>query len=302
MADKLDLKVGFACNNHCDFCIQGDKRIHYPQRDFKTLYVEMKKAREEDNVRDICITGGEPTVHTDIIKIIATAKKLGFTNIQVQSNGMKFGDPQFFFSLLKAGITEFAPSIHGSTAQMHDDLVKCEGAFDRGIRGLELMKKFSQRVLMNTVITNKNYKDIPAIAKLLVSYDVKQIQFAFVHIGGTAWKNKDWLVPKKSDCLPYVKEGLDIARAAGITCMVEAVPYCLMKGYEDCVAEDYMPDARIFDANGLMESYKDYKLNSGKGKAKREACKNCKYFTRCEGPWHEYPDMFGWDEFIPVID
>jgi len=24
------------------------------------------------------------------------------------------------------------------------------------------------------------------------------------------------------------------------------------------------------------------------------------YFARCEGPWVEYPSLFGWDEICPV--
>ena len=47
-----------------------------------------------------------------------------------------------------------------------------------------------------------------------------------------------------------------------------------------------------------IEDYKKYRLTQGKTKGPQ--CKNCLYFSICEGPWREYPEIFGWDEFKPV--
>ena len=299
VVSKLDLKIGFDCNNFCDFCIQGNKRKIYSNRDFKILYLEMKKSRSL-GVVDICITGGEPTLHADIVKVVLSAKKLGFKNIQIQSNGSRFGEKAFFLQLLKAGVTEFSPSLHGSNAKIHDDLVHRKGAFQQCVAGIELIHKFKQKILTNTVITSKNYKDLPNIAKLLSKYNISQMQFAFVHIGGTAFKNREWLVPKKTLVMPYVKKALDFVRKKNILGMVEAIPYCLMSGYEDCISEDFMPDTRVFDSNGVLVSYKKYKTEGEKGKKKRMECLKCKYNKICEGPWNEYPEMFGWDEFQSI--
>jgi hypothetical protein len=38
----------------------------------------------------------------------------------------------------------------------------------------------------------------------LVKLKINQFQFAFVHILGSAAKNKEKVVPKKSDVIPYV--------------------------------------------------------------------------------------------------
>jgi hypothetical protein len=29
-------------------------------------------------------------------------------------------------------------------------------------------------------------------------------------------------------------------------------------------------------------------------------CPECDWHASCEGPWREYPELFGWDEFVPV--
>ena len=115
----------------------------------------------------------------------------------------------------------------------------------------------------------------------------------------TAEVNKNWLVPKKTEVLPYIKQGLDIGLRHGVSCYTEAIPFCLMQGYEQCVAEQIIPEGPIFDGNVHLENYADYRRDIGKVKA--ESCKKCKYYDRCEGPWREYPELYGWDEFKPVL-
>ena len=80
--------------------------------------------------------------------------------------------------------------------------------------------------------------------------------------------------------------------------MTEAIPYCLMSGYEDYVAERIIPDTIIFDAEGVIEDYTLTRCTEGKSKG--PDCSRCFYFKLCEGPWKEYPEMFGWDEFKPI--
>ena len=52
------------------------------------------------------------------------------------------------------------------------------------------------------------------------------------------------------------------------------------------------------DVDFVVEDYTDYRQN--KGKEKHAKCKKCKYYKVCEGPWRDYPAIYGWDEFKPV--
>jgi MoaA/NifB/PqqE/SkfB family radical SAM enzyme len=148
------------------------------------------------------------------------------------------------------------------------------------------------------VVTAKNYRDLPALARLLVKLGVDQYQLAFVHIVGTAWENRKTIVPKKTAVLPYIRKALDAGIKSGAKCYTEAVPFCLMAGYEECVAESVIPEGPVADADFYLENYADYRRNEGK--AKRPECKACRWFAACEGPWKEYTDMCGWVEFKPV--
>jgi hypothetical protein len=133
---------------------------------------------------------------------------------------------------------------------------------------------------------------------LLVRLGVAQYQFAFVHILGTAAANATWLVARKSDVMPFVRAGLDVGRSAGVRCMTEAIPFCFLRGYEGHVAEQIIPRTVVFDADVTLDDYTAYRRTEGK--AKGPMCSRCVYVERCEGPWVEYPALYGWDEIRPV--
>jgi len=295
--ERVDIKVGFYCNNHCAFCVQGRKREWFPAKNKKEVKDSLREAYGKGK-REVVFTGGEPTLHPNFLELVAYAKNIGFQEIQIQSNGRMFAYSDFCKKTIEAGATLFSPALHGADAKTQDFLTGIPGSFMQTIQGIRNLKKLGQYVMTNSVITKKNYKQIPKLAKLLVDLGVDQFQFAFVHILGSAAENKNWLVPRKTEIISYVKKGLDIGIKAGKKVTTEAIPYCLMSGYEECVAEKIIPKTRIYDADFVVEEYGNYRRNYGK--VRRSECRSCKYNGICEGPWKEYVEIFGWKEFKPV--
>ncbi len=294
---RVDIKIGFLCNNRCKFCVQGEKREIFGNKSKEEIKKNLKEAANK-GIEGVVFTGGEPTLHQNFLELVKYAKFLKFEIIQIQTNGRQFAYRDFCEETIKAGATEFSPALHGPSAEIHDFLIDSPGSFEQTVRGIKNLKELGQTVLTNTVVTSRNYKYLHQIAKLLVKLRVDQFQFAFIHLGGRAWENRDWICPKFSKAMPYIKKGLDIGIKSGKRVMTEAVPYCLMQGYEDYIAEKIIPDARIYDADFVIENYTDYRRTEGK--ARGENCKKCKYFKICEGPWKEYPQLFGWKEFKPI--
>jgi MoaA/NifB/PqqE/SkfB family radical SAM enzyme len=294
---RIDIKIGFDCNNMCDFCAQGGKRARTGRKSLREIKATLVRAKKE-GVTGAVFTGGEPTLHPDLPEAVRAARAMGYESVQVQTNGRRFAYYDYCLELKKAGVTEMGPSLHGSTAAIHEALTRAPGSFKEVVSGMVNCKKLGMYVLTNSVITSVNYKDLPALARLLVRLKVNQYQFAYVHLVGSAWENRKTLAPKKTAVMPYLKRALDVGRDAGVGCYTEAIPFCLMKGYEDCVAERVIPEGPVSDADFYIESYGDYRRDEGK--AKRKECRACRWFSLCEGPWHEYPELFGWDEFKPV--
>ncbi len=297
---RIDLKVGFQCNNACRFCVQGDKRKKYPNKSSEEIKEILKK--ESLDHQGVVFTGGEPTIRKDLVDWVRYAKKVGYKTIQIQSNGRLFAYKKFCKKLINAGANEFSPAIHGSKAEIHDWLTRVPGSFEQTVKGIKNLKSLNQYVLTNSVITKKNYKDLPRLAQLLVGLKVNQFQFAFIHINQIIFDDKkliDQIIPRHSEIESYVKKGLQVGIDAGIKVMTEAVPYCFMKEYEEYIAEKQIPDTSVFDHDIELADYGLYRKTQGK--AKGPNCKKCKYDEVCEGPWKEYPKIFGWTEFQPVI-
>ena len=297
MSERIDLKVGFRCNNYCQFCVQGDKRQSLPTKSEDELFRSLEEGRR-DGADGVVLTGGEPTLHPRIVALAAKAKSVGYRTIQVQTNGRTFCYGDLVKRLADAGVNEFGPSLHGSTAAIHDWLTGSRGAFLQTVSGIRNIKKLGLRVITNSVITKANYRDLPALARLLTSLGVDQFQFAFMHMAGRAGENQGWLTARMTLVEPWVKKALDVGIAAGRGVMTEAIPYCRMSGYEKYVAEQFIPETRIYDADCVIADYT--KARRDEGKTRGPLCSRCSRHDCCEGPWREYPELFGWGEFTPI--
>lgn len=294
---RIDIKIGFDCNNHCDFCAQGHKRESAGRKSRREISEILADARAK-GITGVVFTGGEPTLHPGLLGAVKKAKSLGFGAIQVQTNGRRFAYYDYCVELKKAGVTEMGPSLHGSKPEIHEGLTHAGGSFKEAVQGIINCRKLGMYVLTNSVITSKNYKDLPELAKLFLYLGVDQYQLAFVHIIGSALENRAWIVPKKSDAMPFIRRALAAGIKTGVPCYTEAIPFCLMKGYYQCVAERIIPEGPVADADIYIKNYGDWRRSQGK--VKRKECGACRWFALCEGPWREYPELYGWDEFEPV--
>jgi MoaA/NifB/PqqE/SkfB family radical SAM enzyme len=293
---RADIKIGFACNNHCRFCVQGRKREVLRNKTLAEIKREIDQASAD--CQEIVFTGGEPTIHPDFLKLVAYAKKKRFKIIQIQTNGRMFAYYNFCKQTIKAGANEFSPALHGHISELHDFLTNAPGSFAQTTQGIKNLKALGQKIITNTVITKPNYRHLPEIARLLVQLGVEQYQFAFAHALGNAGDNFESIIPRLEIIEPFVKNGLDIGISAGKPVMTEAIPYCFMRDYEKYVAEKIIPDTKIFDFGKIDHDFTKTRRNEGKKRGPE--CPQCAFYQECEGPWREYPEKFGWQEFKPI--
>lgn len=295
---RLDLKTGFLCNNNCLFCVQADNKSK-GNRSLSEIKKDLKDGITKD-CDEVVLTGGEVTIRPDFFELISYAKQLGYKNIQIQSNGRMFSSLDFCKKTIEAGATEFSPALHGYCELQHDYLTQSPGAFKQTIAGIKNLKRLNQKVITNTVIVKSNYLNVEQIAKLLVSLKVDQYQLAFVHPMGNAYKNFESIVPVISIAAPFIHKGLDVGIKSKVSCMAEAIPYCHMKGYEEYISEKKIPESMI--RGKKYQNTDDFgKQRKTMGKIKFKQCKQCIKNNICEGPWKEYAEKFGNEEFKPLM-
>jgi MoaA/NifB/PqqE/SkfB family radical SAM enzyme len=290
------VKVGFACNNRCVFCAQGHKREGCGAVPFEALVERLRSLA--GSPRGLVLTGGEPTLHKRLGALVRCAKALGYHPIQVQTNGRLLSYPHVVRALVDAGVTEFSPSLHGSTAPLHDGLTRAPGSWAESVAGIRGALDSGAVVVTNSVITRANTEDLPQLVSLLASLGVRQAQLAFVHPVGTALERLEDVVPRLPAVVAPVAEARRRALEAGLRLFTEAIPYCFLRGMEELAVEDHIPYTTVVEGASGAFDYSRWRV--AEGKAHGPPCERCSAAPRCEGPWREYPQHYGWDEFVPL--
>ena len=137
--ERVDIKIGFGCNNHCLLCVQGDKRNFCVAKSKKEVEDSLKEAYGKNKTQAI-FTGGEPALHPDFLELIRIAKRIGYESVMIQTNGRMFAYKDFCLKTIKAGADLFSPAVHGHNAQIHDYLTNAKGSFKQTIEGIKNLK------------------------------------------------------------------------------------------------------------------------------------------------------------------
>ncbi len=95
------------CNLSCPYCFaNSNARGFLYEPTFDQIVRMLRAYRDERPVPASCIqfAGGEPTLHPDFMAIVKAASDAEFTAVQVASNGLSFGDPDFCAKSRDAGL------------------------------------------------------------------------------------------------------------------------------------------------------------------------------------------------------
>jgi uncharacterized radical SAM superfamily Fe-S cluster-containing enzyme len=100
------IEITNRCNLSCPVCFSN---AHYSAQDISVdrvhTYLEQLLEITKTPI-PIQISGGEPTVHNSLPKIIAAAKGLGYRNIELVTNGIKISkNPEMLYKLKAEGLT-----------------------------------------------------------------------------------------------------------------------------------------------------------------------------------------------------
>lgn len=299
----LDIKLTYRCNNDCTYCCQ-DRQLRKKTSDLTTeevneiLEVEVAKGLKIDKV---VLTGGEPTINKDLLEIVKLIKLYGVRIIQLQTNAKSLNNMDTCRKLVDSGVNSFGISLHGATDTIHELFTNTPHSFEQTVQSLKNLKKIKEcKVSLNTVVTNFNIDKLGDIIKYVQDEGLADsLQLAFIHLTGKAEACKNEII-KITDAANAIKHAISTYGDGTIKIFTEAIPFCLMSGYEKNVAEAYNSgEVLVYDK---FKNREFTKLRKTMFKGKGPSCWKCIFSNMCEGPWIEYPELLGFDEFIPVRD
>ncbi len=92
------------CNMNCPICFaNANTRGYVYEPSYEDIVDMLKTLRDEKPIPTTAVqfSGGEPTVHPDFFKVLKKASELGFSQIQVATNGIKLANDKDFAEMCK---------------------------------------------------------------------------------------------------------------------------------------------------------------------------------------------------------
>lgn len=283
---KVILNTTYICNNHCVFCATGNRSDWHGDLAQQTAF--LRERREQGY--DLCdFDGGEPTTNPNLIKLIAEAKRLGYRQINLTTNGRLLSVPRNAEKLLRSGLTSLLVSLHGPNEDVHERNVQAKGAFAQTLAGIATARPWCDKLGIdfgvNVTLTKTNAPVLLEYGALLVRLGVKLCNVQFLTPFGRASAQCQ---PDPAQTAPLVMQLID-RYGAKIRFQIINLPMCYLPGYEAWALSDIgkLQRQMVFvsgDDVNLFEYLQSRRRHE-------KPCETCLYSIACEG-FYFWPDAW----------
>jgi 7,8-dihydro-6-hydroxymethylpterin dimethyltransferase len=239
-----------ACNLKCPICFtynREDRKFYMSEEEFQGIIDWIIES--EGQVDLINITGGEPTLHPDLMNLIRRAKRKEIGRITLNTNGIRLThDPELLRQLAEEGIY-----IVLSFNTLHSDVtVQMHGA-DILPKKLETLKLLEQYNIPTTLLTvcakGVNDGELGSIVDLMLSHDfIRSLTvqtMTYTGFGGRSFYPRRHL-PIDTVIDTIVRSHPEIFRHSDFTPLPGTHPLCYSVAYLFHHENAFLPLRRIF--------------------------------------------------------
>ncbi len=160
-------EVTRSCNLRCVHCRASAERGPYPGE----LGTQEAMAVLEDIASFarpvVILTGGEPLLREDVLEIAQKGNQLGLRMVMAPNGTLL--SVERALELKRAGIQRVSISLDGSSQSSHDAFRQVQGAFEGAMEGIRAAREAGLPFQINTTVTERNLKELPAILNLAVT-------------------------------------------------------------------------------------------------------------------------------------
>jgi len=286
----MDICVWDKCNNKCLMCTNPDRP--WPAWDgsfdysYKSLIKRIEKSEEKIKTYDsIYLSGGEPTLHPDFLKVLEfISKHFPKQRIILLTNGRKFLYRNFAQEVLNiTNNLDIELSIYGPNKKIHESVTRASGSFEQTIQGLENLlnyKKEGQLINVRFVITKLSYKYLEEFLKMMKKRFLltDRIMLIFWEVEHQAVKNIKAIKVTYNQVFPYLEKTNHLLNFFKEIRLYH-FPLCT-------ISENFWPYVwRTLPEDGVIF---------------KNSCNQCRYKKYCLGIPKEYSEHMGVKEFEPI--
>lgn len=228
------LELTQSCNNNCLYCYNPWRvdNHHYPMGQLSTSEVKdiIVKLQEENSVKSIGLSGGEPFLRPDLPEIVSFIRERGIYPVII-TNGTLLSEENV---LATSDAASYEITLLSYKRDVHNYLVQRE-AFDLVVNGIANVVKNGGNYIAAFVATKINSADLYKTIELAIALGAIGVMYNRINLSANNIRYADKLVPTISmiesnlDELEKIATKYDIQIASSVP-----IPPCLVniKKYE----------------------------------------------------------------------
>ena len=259
------------CNNHCIFCL--DEKA----QDGTFLPLGIIEKSLKDGIKEKCarvvLSGGDPTVHPDFLKIIHMAKNAGYGHIQTITNGRMFCYANYLQAAVNAGLSEITFSIHAPNVKINDLLTGVKGSFIQSMAALKSALSIKNLIVNCDIVVSKlNIDCLFEHINMLYSFGVREFDILHIMPFGRAWTNWKQLHYDPFEKKDQLFKVFDIGRRPGVHLWTNRFPPELFEGRENLIQS---PDKLMYEIMGRSTPLEERRKKKKKMECSGDRCNYC---------------------------
>jgi MoaA/NifB/PqqE/SkfB family radical SAM enzyme len=296
--DWIELVTSYRCNCACVVCPSA--QVPRAESLSATEMRDALRLGRERGATGVWFGGGEPTLHPELLPTVSRARRLGYSRIRIQTNGLRLAYSDYCRELVRAGTTEVAVSVMGANAATHNAVARHERAFDLLVTAARNVREVGIRLEADVLVTTRSASGLTAIVERFSELGVKTFSFWWVSLHGLDSESlRDWL-PRFTDAVPELERALSRARALDIQATTFHTPPCVLSPtHRHRYRHSKSWRLLVFVPGQAPFLAEDSPMEGG---AYVAACARCAARANCLGPRSDYVAEHGSDEFAALRD
>jgi pyruvate-formate lyase-activating enzyme len=295
---QVEVRTQTVCNLGCVYCyIRKDPRDNQSTGQL----LEQFRRAAAGGVDRLILTGGESTLRKDLPRLIRGARRAGFVDVQLFTNGLVFAYPEPLAAVMEAGLT--ALCLHASTtdARLYERLTRRDrfAALEMAVANLERYPELEITVL--SVVNRLNLDHLSETVAYFRDWQrrvgFKRFVTQLIHccVYSSSWDHRDTVLGPLAEGVGMVRKVVEAHRGEPWPITYQNIPICLMPGLEAHSYDLYLTFARQLVASGRFDFTPLDTMFT-----KPTTCRPCVHEPYCLGLPRGYVRLFGSDELRPV--
>ncbi len=165
------IEVTQNCNLTCRFCFADSSARMSKEPSLEEIRFQYQSILRVSGICNIQLSGGEPTIRDNLPEIIKMGTDMGFSFIQVNTNGIRMADDEnYVIALKEAGLSSIFLQFDGTSDEVYKTL-RGKALFDKKVKAIEHCKKHDIGVvLVPTLVPFVNINQIGEIIQFGIEH------------------------------------------------------------------------------------------------------------------------------------